>query len=68
MTIKELKMLRNRLEEIDLPERWISITEELLKPENLVLSVTALERKLKTSRYTINQIMDFLKTYLKQNP
>lgn len=68
MTLKELKILRNRLDSIDLPERWLRITSELLKTENLDLSVTALQKKLKTSRYVINQIMDFLKTYLKQNP
>ena len=66
MTIKEIKQIRNHLDEIELPTRWISVAEELLKDENLRLSVTALERKLKVSRYTINQIFEYLQMYLKE--
>lgn len=67
MTIKEINLLRKNLTEIELPNRWISVAEELLKDQNLRLSVTALEQKLKISRYTIHQIFDYLQMYLKEN-
>lgn len=67
MKLKELKLLRAHLEEIELNPRWLRIAQELLKPENMDLSVTQLEIKLKTTRYVIKQIYEIFKIYLKQN-
>lgn len=67
MKLKELKLLRARLEEIELNPRWLRVAQELLKPENMDLSITQLELKLKTTRYVIKQIYETFEIYLKQN-